>query len=328
MTASHEGAAARWGARLSFAALLMVFSELVVWQRPAGYTPLEWTALAALYLALSAIALDLIVRLRADDAPARLLIAGAYGLANGTLISHIATQDLPLSLLVRPLGAQPLAFLGALAAFRLLHGGRAGRLPYLLAALIGGLAWGVWVRWAPGASDGAIPRVSVTTALIVTGLGLAACLPVARLAVRAPLTRAAGWLLRPGEWIVAGGVLLAALVIGRAQGDIDALGAGVVVGLIAFMLGTLAATRSLRAERSVIDAMTPSGLPQAAAWLALVALFLLTGWIGYRLPGSGDRSAQGDLLIGLLTAFGLLWLPVVSALAGVKAFIQLAREQA
>ena len=318
---------ARWGARLGFAALLLTFSELVVWQAPGGYGPLAWLGLAALYLAFSAIALDLIARLGASDAPSLLLVAGAYGLANGTLISQVATRDLPLSLLARPLGAQTLAFLGALAAFRLLLSGQGARLPHVLAAAIGGLAWGVWVRWAPGASDGVIPPVSAVTALVAAALGLAACLLIAFLAPRVPVKRREGWLLGPVEWIVSGAVLLAALIWGVARGDIGGIGASVVVTLIAYMLGALIATRGLRAGRCALDAVTPPRAPHVAGWVAVSALFLIAGGVGYALPGSGDRSAQGDLLIGLLTAFGILWLPVVSALVGMRAFVQLAREQ-
>jgi len=318
---------ARWGARISFAALLLTFSELVVWQAPGDYGLLAWLGLAPLYLAFSAIALDLIARLAASDAPSLLLLAGAYGLANGTLISHVATRDLPLSLLARPLGAQPLAFLGALAAWRLLLSGRGARLPHLLAAAIIGLAWGVWVRWAPGASDGTIPPVSEATALIVSGLALVACLVIARLAARTPITRREDWLLAPVEWAGAAGVLVIALAIGRAQNDLSSVGVGIVLTLIAFMLGTLVATRALRGDRSALDMLTPPRDPLAAGWIALVAVFLGAGWVGAALPGSGDHSTQGDLLIGLLTGFGVLWLPVVSALIGVRAFVQLAREQ-
>lgn len=313
-----------WGVRLTFAALLLVASEVIVWQRPTQYGPLNGLALVALYVALAAITLDLGVRLRAADAPSLLLVAGVYGLVNGTLIGHVTTRDLPLSLIVRPLGAQPLAFLAALGALRLLLSGKT--LPLLVAA-IGGLAWGVWVRWAPGASDGTIPLVSAATTLAVAAPGLGVCFLVAAIAARAPVRRCEDWLLGPVEWFAVGGVLLAALAWGVARGDISGIGAGVVVTLAAYMLGALIATRRLRPDRCALDAVTPPRTPNVAAWIAVGALFLIAGGVGYALPGSGDRSVQGDLLIGLLTAFGVLWLPVVSALVGMRAFVQLAREQ-
>ena len=67
-----------WGARLSFGALLLVFSEWIVWQTPTTYDGLEWLALAAVYLALSGIMLDLIARLNANDVFSLLLLAGLY----------------------------------------------------------------------------------------------------------------------------------------------------------------------------------------------------------------------------------------------------------
>lgn len=318
---------APWGNRLSFTALLVAFSEFVVWQHPAGYTPLRIIGFVVVYGALAAIALDLIVRLRASDAASLLLIAGAYGLANGTLISQVSTRDLPVSLLVRPLGAQTLAFLGALAAFRLLLSGRRASILHLLVAAIVGLAWGVWVRWAPGASNGTIESAALETALVATGLALAVCLLLAGIAAREPVRRAEDWLLGPGEWIGAVAVLVAALAIGLARGEIGGAGAGIVLALIAFLIGMLSATRKLRGTRSPLDPITPPRAPGAIGWLAMIALFLAAGWIGHALPGSGDRAPQGDLLIGLLLGFGALWPPVVSALVGVQAFVQLAREQ-
>ena len=320
--------AAPWTTRLSFAALLVAFSELVVWQQPAEYAALRILGSLVVYGALAVIALDLVVRLRASDVASLLMIAGAYGLANGTLISQVATRDLPVSLLARPLGAQPLAFLGALGAFRLLLSGRSANPLHLLVAAVAGLAWGVWTRWAPGASDGTIALVSAETALVATGGALAVCLLLAYLAAREPVTRADGWLLTPVEWIGSAAVLVAALAIGLSRNEIGGMGAGIVLTLVAYLLGTLFATRNLRSARSPLDAIAPPHAPNAIAWLAMIALFLAAGWIGYALPGSGDHSTQGDLLIGLLTAFGVLWLPVVSALVGVRAFVQLAREQA
>jgi hypothetical protein len=51
-----------WGTRLSFGALLLVFSEWIVWQTPTEFTALEWAGLVALYLAFAALSLDLIER--------------------------------------------------------------------------------------------------------------------------------------------------------------------------------------------------------------------------------------------------------------------------
>ena len=94
-----------------------------------------------LYVALAAIGLDLVARFHVSDVFGLLLLAGMFGLVDATLVSHVTTRDLPLSLLVRPLGALPLAFMGALFAFRLLLSGRASGPLHLLAALFAGLLY-------------------------------------------------------------------------------------------------------------------------------------------------------------------------------------------
>ena len=106
-----------WGTRLSFAALLLVFSEWVVWQTPTTFSALDWGGIAAVYIALAAISLDLIERFQVNEVFSLLILAGLYGVVNGTLISHVTANDLPFSLVIRPLAAQPLAWIGALAAF-------------------------------------------------------------------------------------------------------------------------------------------------------------------------------------------------------------------
>ncbi|MEP0763817.1 MAG: hypothetical protein HRF48_13880, partial [Chloroflexota bacterium] len=164
-----------WGARAGFAALLLVCSEWIVWQTPTRFGPLDWLGLAALYLALAAASLDLIARCGVREPLGLLLVAGLYGLLNATLISGVTARDLPLSLLGRPLGAQPLAFLVAFGAFRVLSSGRAtGPLDFLI-ALGGGLAWGVWVRWFPLVADEPVPAARSGEALAALAILLVAC---------------------------------------------------------------------------------------------------------------------------------------------------------
>jgi hypothetical protein len=55
--------------------------------------------------------------------------------------------------------------------------------------------------------------------------------------------------------------------------------------------------------------------------------FALVAWLGYQLPGDGDSSIQSTLLFGLIIAFGVLWLPIVSTLISIRAFSELGRQQ-
>jgi len=309
-----------------FAALLLVFSEIIVWQTPTAYDPLDWLALALIYPALAAITLDLVARLNVRDIFSVLLLAGIYGLLDATLISHITTSDLPLSLLVRPLGAQPLAFVGALAAFLLLASGRPTGLRAFVIALGVGLAWGVWVRWFPVVSDVSIPEVAIGTALAVLGIGLAAGGLIALALLPGAVDHGAAWRLNTVEWVLAGGVLLAALIVGAQQGHISPPGIVIVAALISFMGGVLYITRLLRPEGSLLEPVTPPRRPNIAGWLVPLVPLLLAGWAGYSLPGSGDSSTQSDVLIGVLTGFALIWLPAVSIVTGMRAFVLLARQ--
>jgi hypothetical protein len=216
--------------------------------------------------------------------------------------------------------------MGALAAFQILTSGRAtGPLEFLIALGVG-LMWGVWVRWFPVVSDEHVPAAEIGPALLALGIGLAACGAIrVSLPPAGPYNRE-DWLLTPVEWALSGGALVAALGIGVARDDISRAGLGVVLTLIAFILIMLYTTLPLRQKKSLLDGITPPRRPNLAAWLLLIVPFLLAGWIGYHLPGSGESSAQSDLLFGALTGVGIVWLPVVSSVIGVRAFIQLARE--
>jgi hypothetical protein len=315
-----------WGTRLSFAALLLVFSEWVVWQTPTTFNALEWAGIAAIYVALAALSLDLIERFQVNEVFSLLILAGLYWLVNGALISRVITNDLPLSLVIRPLAAQPLAWIGALAAFRLLASGRASGPLDLGVALIVGLVWGVWVHWFPLKTEELIPTVKIVPALIALAVGLTACGVIQRALPPADIYRREDWRLTRGEGALMGAILWAALVIAFAQNALSGMGLGLVAVLGGFMVFMLNFTVRLRRNTSLLGPITPPRRPNMAAWLILVAGFLVAGWIGYRLPGSGDHSIQGDLLIGALTGFGIVWLPGVSALIGVRVFVQLARE--
>jgi hypothetical protein len=315
-----------WGTRLSFAALLLVFSEWVVWQQPTEFNLLEWAAVAAVYLALAATALDLIERLQVNEVFSLLILAGLYGLVNATLISHITTHDLPISLVIRPLAAQPLAFMLALAAFLMFSSGRRARRLDAVVALASGLLWGIWVRWFPVVSEESIPEVDLLPALLALAIGLLACGVLRWALPPADLYRRDDWRLTRIETALMGAILWAALVIGFAQEQITGLGLALTAVLGGMIVGMLIGSSRMRRKSSWLDGITPPRHPNLIAWGILVAAFLLMGWIGYKLPGDGDSSIQSDLLFGALTGFGIVWPAAVSALIGVRAFVQMARE--
>lgn len=315
-----------WRARIVLAAVLLVFSELIVWQTPLDFNAGQWAGWLLIYGALAAALADLLVRWRINEPLSLLLLAGVYGLLNATLISHISARDLPFSLIVRPLAAQPLACLGAVGAYAVLASGRAtGPLAWLI-ALGAGLVWGVWVRWFPIVSDEVLPRASAAEALVLLGVAGAGLLGLAALLHRAPRIRRADWLLSRAEWTLIAGVLIAAMVVTADRKQVSEAGVTIVLLLAGFMLVVLYTTAVLRPDRALVDGWTPLHRPNPAAWLALLVPFLVAGAIGYALPGGAEGSTQSDALFGLLTAFGVAWPPGVSVLVGVRAVVQLTRQ--
>ncbi|MCZ7554636.1 MAG: hypothetical protein M5U05_19000 [Anaerolineales bacterium] len=326
MRDSRRERGAAWGARASFAALLLVCSEWIVWQTPTRFGPLDWLGLTALYLALAAASLDLIARFGVREPLGLLLVAGLYGLLDATLISGVTARDLPLSLLGRPLGAQPLAFVAAFGAFRVLSSGRAtGPLDFLI-ALAGGLAWGVWVRWFPLVADEPVPAARSGEALAALAILLAACGVLRAVLPPGNPRRAQGWRLSAPEWALVGGVLAAALALGAERDATDRAAISIVIALGGFLVVLLYASAVQRSPASLLDAITPPRRPNLAAWLVVVVPFLAAGWMGYHLPGDGTSSPQSDLLFGGLTVFGLVWPPLVSMLIGARAVAALVRE--
>jgi hypothetical protein len=315
-----------WGARLSFGAVLLVFSEGIVWQTPTTFSAPEWIGIAAIYLALAAAALDLIARWRVNEALSLFMLAGLYGVINATLISHITSEGEPFALAVRPLAAQPLAFMAALAAFQILASGRATGPRDFGVALATGLLWGVWVRWFPEASDNPVPAVSVETALVMLAVGLIACLAIRFALPPADIYRREDWRLTPFEWAFVVAILWAALLYGYAQEEISDTALGIVVLLGGFLTAVLRMSARVRRDTTYLESITPPRRPNPAAWIVLIVPFLVMGAIGYSLPGSGDSATQSDLLFGALTGFGVVWPPTVSALIGIRVFAQLARE--
>ncbi len=315
-----------WGGRASFAALLLVCSEWVVWQTPTRFAALDWLGLAALYLALAAASLDLIARFGVREPLGLLLVAGLYGLLNATLISGVTARDLPLSLLGRPLSAQPLAFVVAFAAFRVLASGRAtGPLDFLI-ALAGGLAWGVWVRWFPLVANEPVPAARSGAALAALAILLAACGVLRAVLPPGSPRRVQEWRLSAPEWVLVGGVLGAALALGAARNAIDGAAISIMIALGAFLVVLLYASAVQRGAASLLDGVTPPRRPNLAAWLVVVVPFLAAGWAGYHLPGDGASSPQSDLLFGGLAVFALVWPPLVSVLIGARVVAALVRE--
>jgi hypothetical protein len=266
------------------------------------------------------------VRLRVNEIFSLFLLAGLYGLVNATLIGHVTSTDLPLSLLARPMAAQPLAFMGAFGAFRLLSNGRAtGPLDAVIALALG-VVWGVWVRWFPVVSDDPVPAAAIGEAVAVLAVAGVVCMVLRFVTPPVEIFRREDWQLAWPEWMVMATVPLVALIYGYNQAQISEQALFALVILGSFIASLVYVTARLRRDSSLLDSITPPRRPNPAAWLILLLPFLLAGWIGYRLPGSGESSIQSDILFGALIGFALFWPPAVSVLSGLRAYLHMARR--
>jgi hypothetical protein len=300
----------RWLLRGFVAALFLLVSEILLWNRPGERELLDWLLLVVAYLALAALILDLALRYRIHDLFSLLALAGFYSLLNGLLINpQSALADVPRTWVTRVLGAHTLLGLGVLLLLI--------RPRYLLpAGAVVGLLWGIWLRWLPSLSNIVNEAVPLPLMLMTAALLLAIVLTLWWLAARdAPLLDEAQ--LRPAEW----GLLLVVLVvlIVLRMEFIDTISLLVLPVLMGYCLLLLWFQRresgaTLFDHRLRFD---PQSLPAAG-------LLLLAAALGYSLA-LGE--AISPVLAGVFAAFGLVWLPTASLVLGVRAYRKLGRQR-
>lgn len=304
-----------WLTRGLLAVLLAFGSEIALWTNSAGRSPLDWLILAVGYLALSAVLLDLAVRYRIRDLFGLMALAGIYGLTAGLLLNpQTALIDVPRTLITRVMGAHTLLGLAMLTLFlKMGHLRRTG----LIAVAIAGLAWGVWVRWLPTLIDSFAPETSLVTMLLYGASGL--ILVIVLFMINRSEFSPKNVQLAPLEWPIPAVVLGAILIIRLDAGSIDSLSLVIVVVLIAFCV-MLIWFQKREKGLILLDQRTSERVPVVA-----VSLFLGAGVVGYSLPFNADGE-QLALIVGLFTAFGLVWLPTVSLVMGVRAYRKLTRQ--
>jgi hypothetical protein len=310
-----------WIVRGLLAGLLLFVSEIVLWTDPAGRAPVEWPLLAVGYLALAALLLDFAARYRLRDVFSLLALAGIYGLLNSLALNpQTALADVPRTWATRVLGAHTLVGFGALLLFLLLTSARINRL--WLAAPLAGVLWGIWVRGLPAFTDIAAEPATLPVLLIAGGLVLVVVILLNRLAV-GRVQRLPDLTLRPVEWLPVS-VLLGVLIllngahIGMASLLVLLVLAGYCWLLLWFQQRTEGAT--------LLDASMPPKAPSTFALAALAGLYLGAAAIAHSLPFAGDPGPF-SLLIGLFAAFGLVWLPTVSLVLGVRSYRRLSRQR-
>jgi hypothetical protein len=309
-----------WILRGLLAGLLLLASEMLLWTNPPGRAPQDWLLLMAGYAALAALLLDFAARYRIRDVYGLLALAGLYGLLNGLLLNpQTALADVPLTWATRVMGAHTLVGFGMLALLLGLNAGH--RLRVWAAAALVGLLWGVWVRWLPTFTDIAAEIVPLSIFLLTAAPALLPVIALAWLA-KGRAVEAANLKLRLVERLPVAAVLVGLYIV--RQPDIDQLSL-VVLGVLAGFCWLLLWFQKRDGGAMLLDSALP--LHSSAPMTLLIAggIALAGGALGYHLEFA--ETGPLDAMIGLFAAFGLVWLPTVSLVLGVRAYRQMGRTQ-
>lgn len=306
---------------LLLAITLMFGSEVLVWTDPPGRSVVEWLLLIPGYLVLSAVVLDFTMRYRPRDLFGALVLAGIYSLAASLIINPASTlNEPPRTLVTRVMGAHALLGAEMLGLFLALTGGTRRR-SFLIGCVIVGLAWGMWMRWWP--QDNGLSEVSLVTMLMYGVIGLvligAAQFYAGHRANNLTLDELR---LSPRGWSVVIVTVAILFIIRLAQGVIDG-GTLVLVLLLLVLSWAILWFRGRTKGNTLLDAHIPVKPLGWGYLLIAVAVFLAVAIFAYNLPRIqlGEVYQLSIIALGF-TAYGLAWLPTVSLVLGVQAYLR------
>lgn len=323
---------ARWDVRLLLAACLMLGSEILLWNDPLNRSFAAWLVLLPGYIALAALLIDVMVRHKVRDFLGLMTVSGVYGLLNALLLNPAETLfDVPRTLVTRATGAHSLLGLEMLILFLALTGGggrRAGarRLRWALVAGAAGVgvAWGAWVRWSPEQADITYTLTPYPTMMLIGAVGV---LVVAGLAFvmfrRSAAIQPEHLQLTLRESALVGLVLILIALLRLAQ---NVYTSGAAIFLVAVLLSLCAAMiwfrRNTRHPMLLADHFPMKPLPWI--WLILaVAVLFWTAVFAHNVPRLGTPTFdQGIFVAAGFALYGLAWLPTVSLILGVRAYIR------
>lgn len=322
-----QGRSITWTTRIGFTMLLLCFGELVAWHQAADYSVLDWLAIGVIYLALAALTLDLLVRWQTGNWPTVLIVGGVFGLLHSALVSLGFYQNLPLSMIFYATGVQTLMFLLAYGSFRFLYTGQIAVQWLYGAAPLVGLSWGVWVQWFPRIDVVQLPVLSLGATLPYTLLGLLlSALAVFFLPLPTEIVRN-DWLLLPMEWAASVIVLFVLFILRLEGGYLPTTGLILAIIILGMMLLLLWFLRRTQPYHQPLQIVLQPRRELLITWVVMLFPFALGAWLGYELPGTGDEPIQATVLFGLMAIFGMLWLPFLSIQIGIRAFVELSRQE-
>lgn len=332
-----------WLVRSLLAASLLFATEILLWADPSGRAVADWPRLIVGYLALAALLLDLMARYRVRDVFGLLVLTGFYGLLTSLLLNpQIALVDVPRTWATRVLGAQTLLGLAGLVLFLKLTAGATGQslrlsptknlfhflVVYsqhlLIASGITGLLWGLWVRWLATFTELTPATPPLTTVLLVAGVALLLILILWWLAAQRATTLSPDSLrLNLIEWLALLVVLIGLLLTNLAHIDSVSL---VVLLAMAVYCALVLWFQAREGSPALLDASLPVKLTSPLLPVSSALVFLVAGAVGYSLPFD-EATAPFGLMIALFAAFGLVWLPTVSLVLGVRSYRRLGRQR-
>jgi hypothetical protein len=316
--------------RLLLASLFFFGSEIILWQNPLHYTPLEWLLRLIGYPLLATLVLDIAQRYRIRDGYDAMVLLAASALLHSLLINpNEGWSDFLGTLLTRIIGAHALTQMILWGIFLALLRGDIRR--YAIYSIFGmawlGMFWGIWMRWTPELR-GTFEAIPLETMVFYTAFFLLPILLYELVKRGAKELSAANLLLTPLEWGIAAIVLISLFLY---QALIQAVGTGALFTVVVIMtiLWAVLWFRRDAKQVSMMEKFLPLK-PQAFFWLPLAGLvFAGATYLAYSTPRI--QAAFVDQLwlmeIGFF-AVGLLWLPIVASVIAVRGFDRMMREGA
>src|SRR5690606_29472333 len=142
--------------------------EVLAWSFQPDRPALDWLLVLAGYIALAYALCDLAVRWNLRDLYGAAALGGLAALLHALLLNpQMALVEIPRTLITRALGAQGILLMGTLLLWLLLLGVLPLRRLMLPVAVVMGLCWGTWVRYAPILTDLRAPVIGADTFTLI-----------------------------------------------------------------------------------------------------------------------------------------------------------------
>lgn len=312
----------RFAPRLLLALLLGFSAEILMWAGAANRSATDSLLVVLGLAAASLILFDIMVRWHVRDLYGVAALGGLFALSYITLFNPIApTRDIELALLIDVMGGQALLAMGVLLLFFVLSG-TAQRWAWLGLPLGGfiGACWGVWMRWAAISGDWGARPVTLEAMLLIGGGVWVMIAITAWVCQRVAPIAADSLQMGAYEALFAGGVVILALYRQFDEQRID-----VPIYLVFSGLGAIC-TAMLWSRKDSYFTWIPDPWQPKPAWLPFIltgVLFLLAAGTTFSLPPTEtDSLSLFDAIRLGFALFGLLWLPGLALLLGLKAILR------